>query len=151
MNGATDGLRSRPWLVWLVEHATSCFPRLPASQYPRWRPPRRQETPVVDRSAQWAGSALPIYAATNTVDVIHLAGGGIIAHPGGTAAGVLSMQQGWEAALAGATLEGYAKSHPELRAAIGAPAQGYDERSLREWFDALGTTPPAGRDAIEKV
>ena len=69
-------------------------------------------------SAQWAGSALPIYAATRTVDVIHLAGGGIIAHPGGTASGVLSMQQGWEAALAGATLEGYAKSHPELRAAI---------------------------------
>jgi 3-oxoisoapionate-4-phosphate transcarboxylase/hydrolase len=69
-------------------------------------------------SAQWAGSALPIYAATKTIDVIHLAGGGIIAHPGGTASGVLSMQQGWEAALAGATLEGYAKSHPELRAAM---------------------------------
>jgi ribulose-bisphosphate carboxylase large chain len=69
-------------------------------------------------SAQWAGSALPIYAATKTVDVVHLAGGGIIAHPGGAAAGVLSMQQGWEAALAGATLEDYARSHPELRAAI---------------------------------
>jgi len=69
-------------------------------------------------SAQWAGSALPIYAATRTMDVIHLAGGGIIAHPGGTAAGVLSMQQGWEAALAGATLEGYAETRPELRAAI---------------------------------
>jgi len=69
-------------------------------------------------SAQWAGSALPIYAATKTIDVVHLAGGGIIAHPGGTAAGVLSMQQGWEAALAGASLDGYAKSHPELSAAI---------------------------------
>jgi ribulose-bisphosphate carboxylase large chain len=69
-------------------------------------------------SAQWAGSALPIHAATKTVDVIHLAGGGIIAHPGGTAAGVRSMQQGWEAALAGATLEGYAETHAELRAAI---------------------------------
>lgn len=69
-------------------------------------------------SAQWAGSALPIYAATRTIDVVHLAGGGIIAHPGGTAAGVLSMQQGWEAALAGATLEAYAQTHPELRAAI---------------------------------
>ncbi len=69
-------------------------------------------------SAQWAGSALPIYAATKTVDVLHLAGGGIIAHPGGTAAGVLSMKQGWEAALAGATLEGYARTHPELQAAI---------------------------------
>jgi ribulose-bisphosphate carboxylase large chain len=69
-------------------------------------------------SAQWAGSALPIYAATNTIDVVHLAGGGIIAHPGGTAAGVLSMRQGWEAALAGATLEDFAQSRPELRAAI---------------------------------
>lgn len=69
-------------------------------------------------SAQWAGSALPIHAATRTIDVLHLAGGGIIAHPGGTAAGVLSMQQGWEAALAGATLEAYAQNHPELRAAI---------------------------------
>ncbi|MBX9962006.1 MAG: ribulose-bisphosphate carboxylase large subunit family protein [Burkholderiales bacterium] len=69
-------------------------------------------------SAQWAGSALPIYAATRTIDVVHLAGGGIIAHPGGTAAGVLSMQQGWQAALAGATLEAYAQTHPELRAAI---------------------------------
>lgn len=69
-------------------------------------------------SAQWAGSALPIYAATRTIDVVHLAGGGIIAHPGGAAAGVLSMQQGWQAALAGATLEAYAQTHPELRAAI---------------------------------
>ena len=59
-------------------------------------------------SAQWAGSAVEIYAATETIDVIHLAGGGIIAHPGGTAAGVRSMQQGWEAALAGATLDEYA-------------------------------------------
>lgn len=69
-------------------------------------------------SAQWAATALPIYAATRTIDVFHLAGGGIIAHPGGTAAGVRSMQQGWEAALAGASLEDYAKTRPELAAAI---------------------------------
>lgn len=69
-------------------------------------------------SAQWAGSAIPIYAETGTIDVVHLAGGGIIGHPGGTAAGVLSMQQGWEAALAGATLEDHACTRPELRAAI---------------------------------
>jgi ribulose-bisphosphate carboxylase large chain len=70
-------------------------------------------------SAQWAGSAPEIYAATNTVDVIHLAGGGIIAHPGGTAAGVRSMQQGWEAALKGVALEEYAETREELREAIG--------------------------------
>ena len=32
-------------------------------------------------SAQWAGSAIDIYVATETIDVVHLAGGGIIAHP----------------------------------------------------------------------
>ncbi len=69
-------------------------------------------------SAQWAGSAPEIYAATNTVDVIHLAGGGIIAHPSGTAAGVRSMQQGWEAALGGVALNKYAETHEELREAI---------------------------------
>jgi ribulose-bisphosphate carboxylase large chain len=69
-------------------------------------------------SAQWAGSAIDIYAATRTTDVIHLAGGGIIAHPGGTEAGVRSMQQGWEAALAGIPLDTYAETHPELRQAI---------------------------------
>jgi ribulose-bisphosphate carboxylase large chain len=69
-------------------------------------------------SAQWAGSAIDIYAATKAIDVIHLAGGGIIAHPGGTAAGVRSMQQGWEAALAGTPLDQYAATRPELKAAI---------------------------------
>ncbi len=69
-------------------------------------------------SAQWAGSAIDIYAATKTTDVVHLAGGGIIAHPDGTAAGVRSMQQGWEAALAGVPLDEYAKDRAELRNAI---------------------------------
>ena len=69
-------------------------------------------------SAQWAGSAVDIYGSNQTTDVIHLAGGGIIGHPGGTAAGVRSMHQGWEAALSGTPLETYAAEHPELKAAI---------------------------------
>lgn len=69
-------------------------------------------------SAQWAGSAVKSHAATGTIDVIHLAGGGILAHPDGTAAGVRSMRQGWEAALSGMPLDDYAATHPELRAAI---------------------------------
>ncbi|MBK8018361.1 MAG: ribulose-bisphosphate carboxylase large subunit family protein [Betaproteobacteria bacterium] len=69
-------------------------------------------------SAQWAGSAMDIYSTTGTMDVVHLAGGGIIAHPGGTAAGVRSMQQGWEAAVAGVPLAEYAATRPELKAAI---------------------------------
>lgn len=69
-------------------------------------------------SAQWAGSAPDTYSTTGATDVIHLAGGGIIAHPGGTAAGVRSMQQGWEAAMSGTPLDEYARSRPELAAAI---------------------------------
>jgi ribulose-bisphosphate carboxylase large chain len=69
-------------------------------------------------SAQWAGSAVDIHTATKTIDVIHLAGGGILAHPGGIAAGVRSMQQGWEAALAGVPLLEYAATRAELRGAI---------------------------------
>jgi ribulose-bisphosphate carboxylase large chain len=70
-------------------------------------------------SAQWAGSAVKTYAETRTIDVIHLAGGGILGHPDGAAAGVSSMRQGWAAALAGTPLDEYAATHPELRAAIG--------------------------------
>ncbi|MGE0312543.1 MAG: hypothetical protein AB7P21_13090 [Lautropia sp.] len=38
-----------------------------------------------------------------------------------------------------------------LRDAIGAPATGHEQRSLRQWFDALGLDPVAGRRAIEAV
>lgn len=69
-------------------------------------------------SAQWAASAIPTYDAVSTTDVIHLAGGGILAHPSGSAAGVLSMRQGWEAAVKGISLDEYAKQHPELEQAI---------------------------------
>ena len=39
-------------------------------------------------------------------------------HPHGIAGGVTSMQQGWEAALAGIPLADYAATRPQLRAAI---------------------------------
>ncbi|QMV42772.1 ribulose-bisphosphate carboxylase large subunit family protein [Cohnella cholangitidis] len=71
-------------------------------------------------SAQWAGSAIPTYRAIRTLDVIHLAGGGILAHPGGIAEGVRSMQLGWEAAVQEIELDKYAESHPELQGAISA-------------------------------
>lgn len=69
-------------------------------------------------SAQWAGSAVSTYKAVRSLDVIHLAGGGILAHPDGTAAGVRSMQQGWEAAVQGIDLNTYAGTHSELQRAI---------------------------------
>lgn len=71
-------------------------------------------------SAQWAGSAAPTYSAVPSVDIIHLAGGGILAHPDGIAEGVRSMQLGWEAAVQGIDFTTFAESHPKLRSAIGA-------------------------------
>ncbi|MNG10993.1 Ribulose bisphosphate carboxylase [compost metagenome] len=73
--------------------------------------------PVVS-SAQWAGTAPATYAATETVDVMHLAGGGMLAHPDGPAAGFESMKLGWEAAVQGIPLDTYAAQHPILQRAI---------------------------------
>ncbi|MFC4600526.1 ribulose-bisphosphate carboxylase large subunit family protein [Cohnella hongkongensis] len=69
-------------------------------------------------SGQWAGTAEITYARTNTVDVMHLAGGGILAHPDGPSAGVESLKQGWEAAMLGIPAETYAESRAELRRAF---------------------------------
>ena len=69
-------------------------------------------------SGQWAGQAPDLYAQLHSTDLMHLAGGGIIGHPDGIAAGVASMREGWEAAVAGIGLETYAQSHPALSAAL---------------------------------
>ncbi|MCI0390602.1 MAG: ribulose-bisphosphate carboxylase large subunit family protein [Acidobacteria bacterium] len=69
-------------------------------------------------SAQWAGQAVDSYKALGTVDVMYVCGGGIVAHPAGIAAGVASIRQAWDAALAGKTLEEYARDHVELRRAM---------------------------------
>ncbi|MBS1855721.1 MAG: ribulose-bisphosphate carboxylase large subunit family protein [Acidobacteria bacterium] len=69
-------------------------------------------------SGQTARQAPPTFAALGTTDLIFAAGGGIMAHPGGAAAGVLSLRQAWEAAVQGIPLDAYAATHPELRAAL---------------------------------
>jgi ribulose-bisphosphate carboxylase large chain len=69
-------------------------------------------------SGQWAGQAPEIHAAVGSVDLMHLAGGGIIGHPDGIAAGVASMHQGWQAAVAGEKLGEFAKRNPELGRAL---------------------------------
>jgi ribulose-bisphosphate carboxylase large chain len=69
-------------------------------------------------SGQWAGQAPDTYAQIGSADLMYLCGGGIIGHPGGIAAGVASVRQGWEAALTGKTLNEYAQDHVELRQAI---------------------------------
>jgi len=74
-------------------------------------------------SGQWAGQAPDTYRRLGTADLMYLCGGGICAHPRGVAAGVASVRQAWEAALAGVELKEYAAQHPELRAALEAFGQ----------------------------
>ena len=65
-------------------------------------------------SGQWGGQAPDTYRSTGSTDYIYLAGAGIVAHPGGPAAGVTAIRQAWEAAVKGIPLREYAEDHREL-------------------------------------
>jgi ribulose-bisphosphate carboxylase large chain len=69
--------------------------------------------PVVS-TGQWGGQAPETYRQTQTLDLMYLAGGGILGHPGGPAAGVAAIRQAWEAAAADIELADYARDRPEL-------------------------------------
>lgn len=69
-------------------------------------------------SGQSARQAADTYSALRTTDLLYLAGGGIMAHPGGVRAGVTSLREAWEAALEGISLAAYARSHPALAQAL---------------------------------
>jgi ribulose-bisphosphate carboxylase large chain len=88
---------------------------------PMFAPPRKGcEVMPVFSSGQSARQAPGTYAALGSTDLIFAAGGGIMAHPMGPAAGVRSLQQAWEAAVEGIDLAKYAETHAELKAALGA-------------------------------
>ncbi len=72
----------------------------------------------VSSSGQWAAQAPDLFAQLGGTDIMHLAGGGIIGHPDGAAAGVNSMREAWEAAAAGVPLERYAATRPALQRAL---------------------------------
>jgi ribulose-bisphosphate carboxylase large chain len=61
---------------------------------------------------------VPALLETFGNDVVLQAGGGIHGHPEGTAAGAKAMRQSVDAALNGLSLEEYAKTHKELKAAL---------------------------------
>jgi len=53
-------------------------------------------------SGQTVQQVTPTFAALGSADLIHAAGGGIMAHPKGVAAGVRAFREAWAAAMAGA-------------------------------------------------
>jgi ribulose-bisphosphate carboxylase large chain len=69
-------------------------------------------------SGQWAGTMPATFEQVRSDDLIFLAGGGILAHPDGPAAGVASLKQGWEAVRSGRSLGDFARHAPELQRAL---------------------------------
>lgn len=60
------------------------------------------------------------FARLGSLDLIYAAGGGIMAHPDGPAAGVESLRDAWDAAIAGVALEDHAATRPALARALEA-------------------------------
>lgn len=73
--------------------------------------------PVVS-SGQWGGQAFETWRRTHTRDLLYMAGGGIMAHPMGAGAGVLALQQAWQSAMDGLTLEDAAAKFEEFGASV---------------------------------
>lgn len=69
--------------------------------------------PVVS-SGQWGGQAFETWRRTQTQDLLYMAGGGIMAHPLGPAAGVIALQQAWKAAVDGLSLDQAAVQYAEF-------------------------------------
>lgn len=73
-------------------------------------------------SGQSAKQAPGTYAGLGSTDLIFTAGGGIMAHPDGVAAGVAALREAWEAAVKGVALSDYAVKRPALAKALEAAA-----------------------------
>ncbi len=69
--------------------------------------------PVVS-SGQWGGQAPETYRRTQTIDLLYMAGGGIMAHPNGPTGGVVALHQAWEAAVNGLSVEQAAEKYAEF-------------------------------------
>ncbi len=69
-------------------------------------------------SGQSAATVGKTWRALRSIDLMFLAGGGIIGHPDGPAAGVESVRAAWEAAASGIAMEEYARRNPALAAAL---------------------------------
>ncbi|PTX99087.1 ribulose-bisphosphate carboxylase large subunit family protein [Opitutus sp. ER46] len=77
----------------------------------------RPVLPVVS-SGQWGGQAPETFRRTQTLDLLYMAGGGIMAHPSGAGAGVRSLQTWWAAAAEGLTAAEAVSRYPELQPSV---------------------------------
>lgn len=71
-------------------------------------------------SGQTVRQAPGTWQALGSTDLIFAAGGGIMAHPAGPAAGVAALREAWEAAVSGTPLADHARTRPALAQALKA-------------------------------
>src|SRR5690606_19231001 len=71
-------------------------------------------------SGQTVNQPPETYRQLGSLDLIYAAGGGIMAHPDGPAAGVRSLRDSWDATTKGIPLSSYAADHPALGKALEA-------------------------------
>ena len=76
------------------------------------------EVMPVFSSGQTALQAPATLEALGSTDLIYACGGGLMAHPGGIAAGVGAIREAWQAAISHQPLTEYARSHPHLQVAL---------------------------------
>jgi ribulose-bisphosphate carboxylase large chain len=86
-------------------------------QTPLW-PDHPMTVMPVFSSGQTVAQVHGTWAALQSIDLIHAAGGGIMAHPFGPAGGVAAMRAAWDAAQAGISLELAARDDKALAAAV---------------------------------
>ena len=98
----------------VIASARACLTPMFPAPYPGC------EIVPVFSSGQSARQAAGTYQALGSTNLIFAAGGGILGHPQGPAAGVRSLQQAWEAAIKGIPVSEFATTHAELHAALGA-------------------------------
>ncbi len=94
----------------VIESARDCFTPLTAELDDTVMP--------AFSSGQWAGTVAPTWEAVGRDDLLFMSGGGILAHPGGPAAGVASIRQAWAAAREGVPVADAARHAPELAQAL---------------------------------
>jgi ribulose-bisphosphate carboxylase large chain len=109
-----NGLQNKFW-----EPDESVVRSIQACLTPLFNPPHPAHLvmPVIS-SGQWGGQAPETFQRTKTTDILYVAGGGIMAHPLGPAAGLRALRQAWEAAVLGVPLADHARQHEELRATL---------------------------------
>jgi ribulose-bisphosphate carboxylase large chain len=102
------GVRMRTSDAEVIENVNECLTPLG---------PMKRALPV-PAGSQWAATTGELYETLKTIDFGIVPGRGVFGHPGGPRAGAASLLQGWQAFRQGVSLEEYARTHPELKAAI---------------------------------